>query len=136
MSNLSVALSLILAVETPNMNCKAVGDLHLPVARRAFGRMQIRRTVLDDLTAWDKSVIVWNRADSQNPELDVLMAQRWLRHYCGKSATVKTYLTTWNGGKSGRNTPQALNYYKRAMAIKLLWPSHYSECKKEVERVL
>lgn len=135
MSNISIALSLIMAVETPNMNCHAIGDKHLPVARRSHGRMQIRSTVIDDLAAWDRGQVTWSTSDSRNPELDALMAQRWLLHYCGSKASVKRYLQTWNGGPTGWRSADAQAYYKRAMKVREIRPEYYDRCKAEIKRM-
>ena len=134
MSPLYAALALILSVETKNMDNTAIGDLHLPVARRSFGRMQVRKTVLDDLNNWDKGAYHWTQGDSHNPNLDILIAARWLRHYCGAKASVKTYCQVWNGGPTGRNSPDAQAYYKRALAVKRNRPEHFRECVEEVNR--
>ncbi len=134
MNNLSIALAMILATETPDMDTQAVGDLHLPLARRAFGRCQIRKPVLDDLTAWDGGRLIWIQADSQNPDLDVPMAARWLRHYCGSKASVRRYLQTWNGGRTGWRSPDAQAYYKRAVTIKATRPQYYWRCIEEIRR--
>ena len=136
MSNLSTALALILAAETPNMDCAAIGDTHLPVARQAHGRMQIRKTVLDDLTRWSHGTMTWKHADSHNPNLDVLMANWYLTYYCGPDATLRRYLTTWNGGPQGRVTTDAAGYFRRCVAVKRARPDHFEKCKHEVERVL
>lgn len=136
MSNLSIALAMILSVETPNMDCQAVGDLHLPEARRAIGRMQIRKTVIDDLNMWrpSRSVYEWTSQDSMNPNLDVLMAACWLKRRAGDDATVKRYLSTWNGGRQGRNSPQAQAYVRRAYWVRAARPEHYQACVKEIRR--
>lgn len=134
MTTLATALAMILCVETPAMNPHAVGDLHLPLARRAFGRCQIRKPVLDDLNLWDHGQITWTQADSINPQLDVLMAQRWLIHYCGTKSTIKRYLQVWNGGPTGWNSPDAQAYYKRAMKRRRERPDYFLSCKLEVER--
>lgn len=135
MSNLSIALAMILSIETPDMDCSAVGDLHLPPARRAFGRMQIRKPVIDDLNKWYPK-LRFTRADSQNAKLDILMAERWLTHWCGKKASVRTYLSTWNGGYSGRRSKQALEYVKRAYRKMDCDDGHYQECLKVVSEAL
>jgi hypothetical protein len=136
MSNLSIALAMILAVETPNMDTQAIGDLHLPEARRAIGRFQIRKPVIDDLNMWRKhgAGYEWTRQDSMNPQLDVLMAAYWLRVRAGEDATVKRYLSTWNGGRQGRNSPQAQDYVKRAYRVRAARPEHYAKCVKEIRR--
>lgn len=136
MNNLATALAMILAVETPTMNPHAVGDLHLPVARRAYGRCQIRKPVLDDLTQWDHGQITWTRADSMNAELDVLMAQRWLLTKCGAKASVRRYLQTWNGGPTGWNSADAKAYYTRSVKVRSERPEYYVSCKLEVERMM
>lgn len=134
-SNLSTALALILCVETPNMNTEIVGDLHLPPARRAFGRMQIRKPILDDFNSWDNGLLTWTRADSMNPKLDVLMAQRWLVVKCGTEASVRRYLQTWNGGPTGWKSDDAQAYYRRAIARRNFRVDHFEKCKQEVRRV-
>ena len=136
MSNLAVALSMILCVETPNLNTQAIGDLHLPEARRAIGRLQIRKPVLDDLNMWRAkgAAYEWTRQDSMNPQLDVLMAAYWLRVRAGEGATVKRYLSTWNGGRQGRNSPQAQAYVRRAYRVRANRPEHYQACVKEIRR--
>jgi len=135
-NNLATALAMILAVETPTMNPHAVGDLHLPIARRAFGRFQIRKTILDDLNQWDHGQVTWTQADSINPELDVLMAQRWLLHYCGTKATIQRYCQVWNGGSTGWRLPDAQAYFKRAVKVRKVRPDYFVSCKLEVERML
>ena len=132
MSNLSIALAMILAVETPDMNPQAVGDLHLPESRRAYGRFQMRRTLIDDLNKW--SSYVWTRADSQNPIVDAYMAGWWLRQRAGDNATVARYLSTWNGGRQGRNSPQAQAYVRRAYRVRKARLEHYAECVKIIRR--
>jgi len=134
-SNLSIALSLIMAVETPSMNCHTIGDKHLPVAHRSHGRMQIRSTVIDDLIKWDRGQVTWSTSDSRNPELDALIAQRWLLHYCGSKATVKRYCQVWNGGPVGWRSADAKAYYQRAMRILVTRPEYYDRCKAEIRRM-
>ena len=136
MSNLAVALSMILCVETPNLNTQAIGDLHLPESRRAIGRFQIRKPVIDDLNMWRAkgAGYEWTRQDSMNANLDVLMAAYWLRVRAGEDATVKRYLSTWNGGRQGRNSPQAQTYVKRAYRVRAARPEHYRECVREIRR--
>jgi hypothetical protein len=134
MNNLATALAMILCVETPNMNPRAVGDLHLPIHRQAKGRMQIRKTVLDDMTRWDSGKFTWTHEDSMNPELDILMAQRYLIHYCGENATVKRYCQVWNGGPIGWRSPDAQSYYSRAVVRRNARPDHFEKCKQEVQR--
>lgn len=124
---------MILATETPDMDCNAVGDLHLPPARRAYGRMQIRKTVLDDFNKWDEGILVWTRKDSCNPVLDTVMAARWLTRKCGRNASVKRYLTTWNGGPSGYMSKDAQNYYRRCLDVQAHYPDHFKACLLEVQ---
>ena len=132
MSNLSIALAMILSVETPDMNPHAVGDLHLPEARRSFGRFQIRKPLIDDLNKW--SIYVWTREDSMNPIVDAYMAGWWLRKRAGDNATVARYLSTWNGGRQGRNSPQAQAYVRRAYKVRKARPEHYAECVAIIRR--
>ena len=132
MSNLSIALAMILSVETPDMNPHAVGDLHLPEARRSFGRFQIRKPLIDDLNKW--SIYVWTREDSMNPIVDAYMAGWWLRKRAGDNATVARYLSTWNGGRQGRNSPQAQAYVRRAYRVRKARPEHYAECQAIIRR--
>ena len=136
MSNLSIALAMILSVETPDMNPRAVGDLHLPEARRAIGRFQIRKPVIDDLNMWRAkgAGYEWTRQDSMNPALDGLMAAYWLRKRAGDNATVARYLSTWNGGRQGRNSPQAQAYVRRAYRVRKARPEHYAECQAIIRR--
>lgn len=132
MSNLSIALAMILATETPNMDCKAAGDLHLPPERRAFGRFQIRKPVLEDMREW--TGLAWNRADSMNPTLDIGIAAMWLKKRAGKQATVKRLLSTWNGGRQGRTSPDALAYVRKCYRIRQSRPEHYARCQNEIRK--
>lgn len=134
MSNLATALALIMAVETPNMDTAAIGDTHLPPGRQAHGRMQGRITLINDFRNWDKGQINWSTADLHNPEMDVLMAERWLIRQCGTQASVSVYLRTWNGGHTGRNSKQAWAYFAKAKAVSMLRPVHFERCKQEVKR--
>ena len=135
-SNLSIALAMILAVETPSMNPQAIGDLHLPEPRRSFGRCQIRKPVIDDLNMWRAkgAAYEWTRQDSMNQQLDVLMAFCWLRMRAGEGASINRYLSTWNGGRQGRNSPQAQAYVNRAYRVRAARPEHYQACVKEIGR--
>ena len=134
MSNLAVALAMIMACETSNMDCQAVGDLHLPPPLRAYGRLQIRKTLLDDLNWWRIDGAPYNRQDSMNPNMDVWIAAWWLKVRAGDDATVKRYLSTWNGGRQGRNSPQAQAYVRRAYRVRASRPEHYQACVKEIRR--
>lgn len=136
--SLTIALAMIMSVETTNMDTQAVGDKHLPPALRAYGRMQGRKPMLDDLNRWSResgSSIRWTRADLMNPELDVLIAQLWLHRICGPDATTSEYCRTWNGGHYGRKSNQARNYYRRAKNVKESRPDYYAKCLAEVKRV-
>lgn len=134
MSNLTTALALIMAIETPNMDSAAIGDLHLPEARRAHGRMQGRITLINDLRRWDHNQINWTTDDLHNPELDVLLAYRWLLVQCGSKASVSVYCRTWNGGKRGRNSDQAWTYYRKAKAAAIFRREHFERCMEETKR--
>ena len=116
MSNIAIALALILATETPSMDTSAIGDTHLPPSRRAYGRYQIRKPVIDDLNSLYKlkGLAKFTRADSMSVSIDTMLARRWLVMQCGDNASVKEYLTTWNGGKQGKVTKDAQNYYRKA----------------------
>ena len=139
MSNISIALSLILSVETPNMDSTAIGDLHLPAEQRAHGRFQMRQIMIDDLNEWSKRdgfKWLWTTADAHNPKLDTWMAYWWLTRKCGHEATVSEYCRTWNGGRKGRNSAQAKAYYRRCLKVKRDRPEHFEKCKHEVERMM
>lgn len=131
MSNLAIALALILAGETPDFDHQAVGDKHLPIERRAYGRMQIRHTVLKDLNSW--SGLRFNREDSQS-EMDVQMAAWWLRRKCGTRASVRTYLMTWNAGVVGVERGQGRPYVKRIVMNRKHKPDHYRTAMEIVRR--
>ena len=132
MSTLATALALILATETPTMDTTAIGDTHLPVARRAHGRMQIRKPVIDDFNVWDHGELYWTSEDSHDANLDILMAARWLVRQCGQKASIKTYLTVWNGGKAGRKSADAQAYYIRCKTVAVMRPDHFGECQRIV----
>ena len=134
---LSTALALILCVETKNMDCAAIGDTHLPADRQAHGRMQMRKPVLDDLSAHvGKGRFIYTEEDACNPELDISMAREWLIMQCGLHASVSTYLRIYNGGHTGRNSTQAKAYYARAIATRKARPEHFAKCQAEVTRRL
>ena len=123
---------MILAVETPDLNPQAIGDCHLSPPLRAYGRFQMRKPALDDINR--VAYYKYDRLDTMNTDLDGLLAAWWLRLRAGDDATVKRYLSTWNGGKQGRNSPQAQAYVRRAYQVRAARPEHYQACVKEIRR--
>jgi len=138
MGNLTMALALILATETSNMDRYAVGDTHLPPGQWAYGRFQMRMPMLRDINKWSGRPStgrpVYDSRDAMNPEMDVHLAAWWLRRRAGDDATVKIYLTTWNGGRVGRNSKTARDYYRKAMTIQSTRPIHYTKAIAEIRK--
>jgi hypothetical protein len=135
--SLATALALILSIETTDMNPLAVGDLHLRVEDRAYGRMGMRSIMLRDLDLLlplDNGQR-WTRANSQDPELDILMTAAWLNFRAGENASVRRYMGVWNAGPSQWRNAQGAAYYRRALKRKAERPGHFRKCVEEVKRV-
>ena len=128
-SNLSIALAMILAAETPNLDRYAIGDTHLKPDQWAYGRFQMRLPMLKDLTLWSRSLggHRYDYRDAMNPGLEIYMAAWWLNRRAGANADVATYCKTWNGGRVGRSSRAARDYYRRAMTIRSTRPAHYAK---------
>lgn len=98
MTNLAIALSLIVLVEGANGNPHAIGDRRLG-SQQAWGIYQIRPIMVKDM---NRLGIPFRRKDCFDPVKSERAASRWLVKTCGKDAPVEVYVRSWAGGQQHR----------------------------------